>query len=80
MLWRSIVRVVKFLRERESFISIRVDLTFSVAGNGIQMQLRAWCKSADYWDTYFNLLDRAEEAFTAKGIVVPFNQLDVHMK
>ncbi|MCQ2508204.1 MAG: mechanosensitive ion channel [Dorea sp.] len=50
------------------------------AGNGIQMQLRAYCKSANYWDTYFNLLDAAEEAFTAKGIVVPFNQLDVHMK
>lgn len=50
------------------------------AGNGMKMQLRAWCKSADYWDTYFNLLDAAEEAFTAKKIVVPFNQLDVHMK
>lgn len=50
------------------------------AGNGMKMQLRAWCKSADYWDVYFNLLDAAQAAFEEKKIVVPFNQLDVHMK
>lgn len=50
------------------------------AGNGVKIQLRAWCKTADYWDTYFNLLDAAQAEFTKKNIVVPFNQLDVHMK
>ena len=50
------------------------------AGNGVQMQLRAWCRSADYWDAYFNLLDAAQAAFDEKNIIVPFNQLDVHMK
>lgn len=50
------------------------------AGNGMKITLRAWCKSSDYWDTYFNLLDAAHDAFAANNIVVPFNQLDVHMK
>lgn len=50
------------------------------AGNGTKMQLRAWCKTADYWDVYLNLLDAAQAAFDEKGIVVPFQQLDVHMK
>ena len=50
------------------------------AGNGVQMTLRAWCATADYWDVYFNLLDAAQAEFEKKGIVVPFNQLDVHMK
>ncbi|MDO4489459.1 MAG: mechanosensitive ion channel [Lachnospiraceae bacterium] len=50
------------------------------AGNGVKMVLRAWCKTEDYWDVYHNLLDAAQAAFEAKGIVVPFNQLDVHMK
>lgn len=50
------------------------------AGNGVQMQLRAWCKTEDYWDAYFNLLDGAQAAFESRNIVVPFNQLDVHMK
>lgn len=50
------------------------------AGNGVKMTMRAWCKSFDYWDTYFALLDDVQKAFDEKGIVVPFNQLDVHLK
>ena len=50
------------------------------AGNGVKVQLRAWCKSGDYWATYFDLLDKVQASFEANGIVIPFNQLDVHMK
>lgn len=50
------------------------------AGNGLKITLRAWCKSEEYWDTYFDLLDDVKDAFEANGIVVPFNQLDVHLK
>lgn len=50
------------------------------AGNGLKITLRAWCKSADYWDAYFALLDSIQQRFEEEKIVVPFNQLDVHMK
>ena len=50
------------------------------AGHGVKVTLRAWCKSAEYWDTYFAVLDDAQKAFDAAGIVVPFDQLDVHIK
>ena len=50
------------------------------AGNGVKITLRAWCKSGDYWDAYYNLLDGVKDAFEANKIVVPFNQLDVHLK
>ena len=50
------------------------------AGNGLKITMRAWCKSADYWDTYFNLLDGIKDSFEANNIVIPFNQLDVHIK
>lgn len=49
-------------------------------GNGLKVTLRAWCHTADYWDAYFNLLDDVKEAFDANGIVIPFDQLDVHIK
>lgn len=55
-------------------------LTDFGAGNGVVMTLRAWCNTADYWDVYFNLLDAASAAFETKQIVVPFTQVDVHMK
>ena len=50
------------------------------AGNGVKITMRAWCNSAEYWDAYFNLLDDVKDAFEANGIVIPFNQLDVHIK
>lgn len=55
-------------------------LTDYGAGNGVKITLRAWCDSAAYWDTYFALLDDVQKAFDEAGIVVPFNQLDVHIK
>ncbi len=50
------------------------------AGNGVKITLRAWCNSAEYWDAYFNLLDDVKDTFEANNIVIPFNQLDVHIK
>ena len=57
-----------------------VRMTDYGAGNGLIVTARAWCRTADYWDAYFALLDDAQKAFEADGIVIPFNQLDVHMK
>lgn len=50
------------------------------AGNGVKITMRAWCNGSEYWDTYFNLLDDVKDAFEANNIVIPFNQLDVHIK
>ena len=49
-------------------------------GNGVKITMRAWCNSAEYWDAYFNLLDDVKDAFEANNIIIPFNQLDVHIK
>ena len=49
------------------------------AGNGVKVTLRAWCKSAEYWDTYFDLLKAVNEGFDANGIVIPFNRMDVNV-
>ncbi len=48
------------------------------AGNGVKVTLRAWVNSADYWDAYFDLLQKINEAFDANGISIPFNRMDVH--
>lgn len=50
------------------------------AGNGVKMQLRAWCKGSDYWDVYLGLLEEIQKSFGQNGIVIPFDQLDIHMK
>lgn len=40
---------------------------------------RAWCRSADYWDVYFDLTEQVREAFLENGIEIPYKQVDVHM-
>ena len=50
------------------------------AGNGTKVTLRAWCNTADYWDARFSLLENVKLVFDANEIVIPFNQLDVHIK
>ncbi|MBR0352950.1 MAG: mechanosensitive ion channel family protein [Oscillospiraceae bacterium] len=50
------------------------------AGNGVKVTLRAWTKTETYWDVFFDLLEKINAAFDENGIVIPFNQLDVHVK
>ncbi|MBR6348105.1 MAG: mechanosensitive ion channel [Spirochaetales bacterium] len=60
--------------------AVFVRVTDYGAGNGVKVTMRAWTKTAQYWDTYFDLLNGVRKAFEANNIVIPFNQLDVHIK
>lgn len=77
-------KVLLDICEKESFVlkdpAPFARITDFGAGNGTKIQLRAWCKSADYWDVYLNVLEAAQVEFEKNQIVIPFNQLDVHMK
>ena len=48
--------------------------------SSIELTARCWVKSADYWNVYFNLIERAKQLFDENGIEIPFNQMDVHIK
>ncbi|MBR6321600.1 MAG: mechanosensitive ion channel [Lachnospiraceae bacterium] len=50
------------------------------AGNGTKVTVRAWTKSGTYWDVYLGLLEEVKKVFDENGVVIPFNQLDVHIK
>ena len=60
--------------------AVFVRVTDYGAGNGVKVTMRAWTKTAQYWDTYFDLLNGVRKAFEENKIVIPFNQLDVHIK
>ncbi len=60
--------------------AVFVKVTDYGAGNGVKVTMRAWTKTAQYWDTYFDLLNGVRQAFEKNSIVIPFNQLDVHIK
>ena len=45
----------------------------------IELLLRCWCDTDNYWDMYFSLQEEVKIAFDEFGISIPFRQLDVHI-
>jgi small conductance mechanosensitive channel len=50
----------------------------TLADSSVNLLVRAWVKSADYWDVYFSINRAVYETFPAQGISFPFPQLTVH--
>ena len=56
--------------------------TVVVASHGdssVNLATRPFCKSEDYWPTYFYMQEHVKKAFDAAGISIPFPQMDVHL-
>ena len=47
------------------------------AASSINLAVRVWVKTADYWDLNFYMNEQVKLAFDKAGISIPFNQLDV---
>lgn len=63
------------LKDPEPFVRVGEH-----GASSINVKVRAWAKSADYWTVYFDLLESVKTQFDKAGIEIPFNQLDVHVK
>ena len=50
------------------------------ADSALIFNFRVWVKASDYWSTYFDLTELSKQVFDARGISIPYPQLDVHMK
>ena len=50
-----------------------------LADSSVNLVLRPWVKSEDYWDVRFNLVETIKLTFDEEGISFPFPQQDVHM-
>ncbi len=51
-----------------------------MADSSVNITTRAWVKTADYWDVYFDINEKVYKIFNEKGIEIPFPQMDVHIK
>ena len=47
--------------------------------SAVNMFLRVWTPTDQYWTVKFRLIEAVKEAFDEAGIEIPFNQLDVHL-
>ena len=51
----------------------------ALADSSINIVVRPWVKSADYWPVHFDLLENIKAEFDKVGIEIPFPQLSVHV-
>lgn len=51
-----------------------------LADSSINFAVRAWVKTEDYWDVFFDMNQKVYDSFTAEGVNIPFPQMDVHVQ
>jgi small conductance mechanosensitive channel len=54
-------------------------LVKELADSSVNLNLRCWCKTEDYWDVLFDLTKAAKLEIDAAGLTIPFPQRDVHL-
>lgn len=47
--------------------------------SSVNITVRIWCKTADYWDVHFDMIEQVKTAFDANNIEIPYPQTDVHI-
>lgn len=47
--------------------------------SSVNLVVRPWVKTGDYWDVYFQLMEQIKLTFDEKGISFPYPQRDVHL-
>jgi len=61
-------------QDRSPFVGLN-----ELADNSINVVVRAWTHSSNYWSLYFDMNERFYKELPEKGFEFPFPQLDVHI-
>lgn len=51
----------------------------SLGESSVNIVVRAWVNSADYWGVYFDMNEKVYKTFAEEKLNIPFPQLDVHL-
>lgn len=64
----------RIIDEEDNFIGLA-----ELGDSSVNLTLRVWCNTQDYWAVYFNMNERIYKEFGSKGLNIPFPQMDVHV-
>jgi len=73
--------ILSKLVEEESRVLKEKDVLIAVsalADSSVNLVVRPWVKTADYWGVYFDFQEKVKLAFDEAGIEIPFPQMTVH--
>ena len=62
------------LKDPEPFVRLSAH-----GESALTYTVRVWCKSENYWDVNFDIIEGVKEAFDKNGIAIPYPQVDVHV-
>lgn len=51
----------------------------ALAANSVQLVVRPWVKTPDYWAAYWGIMESVKLEFDKAGIEIPFNQMALHL-
>jgi small conductance mechanosensitive channel len=55
-------------------------LVSELAASSVNLVVRPWVKTEDYWPVYFDLTEKIKVELDANGISIPFPQHDIHIR
>jgi small conductance mechanosensitive channel len=79
---RKAKAVAQRVLENNEFIINEDGLQVVVAELGessVNLSVRGWTKTEDYWNAYFSVLEEIKLAFDEEDIEIPFNYLNVNV-
>ncbi|MDD4689364.1 MAG: mechanosensitive ion channel [Eubacteriales bacterium] len=65
----------KVLKDPEPFARLTKH-----ADSTLEYTIRAWCKTEDYWNVNYDLVETVKKEFDANGISIPYQQMAVHIE
>ena len=65
----------RVLKDPAPFVAVS-----ELGDSSVNFTTRAWVETADYWDVYFEQIEKVKLTFDEKGISIPFPQMDIHME
>lgn len=63
----------RVLKDPAPFVAVS-----ELGDSSVNFTTRAWVDTADYWDVYFEQIEKVKLTFDEKGISFPYPQMDVH--
>jgi small conductance mechanosensitive channel len=65
----------RILKDPAHFVGL-----LELADSSVNLAARVWVKGEDYWGVFFDINEKAYNAFNEEGISIPFPQMDVHLQ
>jgi small conductance mechanosensitive channel len=71
----------KIIKEEKRILeSPTTNIAVSELGDSsVNFVVRPWVKTEDYWNVYFDLIEKIKLTFDKEGISIPYPQQDVHL-